>query len=663
MDDTEPKQERAAWGSQLEFILTCVGFAVGLGNVWRFPYLCFKNGGGAFLIPYFICMVIIGIPMFYLELCLGQFCSLGPLKVWRINPLFKGLGLAMIIVSALVAIYYAVIIAYCLYFLVASMQSEVPWKYCDNDWNTCDCRDGNQNDSLIDPWNGTRPECLNMTYTHTKSASDEYFNHKVLEKTSGMDDMQGVKWTLTLCNLFVWLLTFIVLSRGIKSLGKVVYFSATFPYILLTALLIRGLLLEGHKEGITFYLTPDWSKLTEASVWSDAAVQIFYSLGTCQGGLIAMASYNQFKNNTLRDSLLIPVINCLTSFYAGFVIFSVLGFMAHKKNTSVDQVVDEGPGLAFVVYPEALAQMPISPLWAVLFFIMMMTLGFSSLFSITETVITGLVDQMGDFVEKSNRRLYIFRFCICALFFLLGLPMTTKGGMYMLNLLDKSVGGFPLLVVGFVELLVIIYIYGISNRTHDTKGFPKILFRGYLRMKSDIEMMLGRGIPVTIGFFYFAPTWCFIAPIALLVVIVLKALQWKPYTLDDYVYPEWATALSWLIVAFPITFIPAWILYYCACRDKRNLCHPKANWGPAFEENRTGLYSKDLTSFYQSPVASTVLEKDGYQFIRKDTNEVNKTNIYQPYSEPPVMATFESRTDSSYDNKSYVHDVVESTKL
>ncbi|XP_052080733.1 sodium- and chloride-dependent glycine transporter 1-like [Mytilus californianus] len=639
------KQERANWGSQVEFILTCVGFAVGLGNVWRFPYLCFKNGGGAFLIPYFICMVIIGIPMFYLELCLGQFCSLGPLKVWRINPLFKGLGLAMIIVSALVAIYYAVIIAYCLYFLVASMQSEVPWKYCDNNWNTCDCRDGNQNESLIDPWNGTRPECLNMTYTHTKSASDEYFNHKVLEKTSGMDDMQGVKWNLTLCNLFVWLLTFIVLSRGIKSLGKVVYFSAIFPYILLTALLIRGLLLEGHMEGINFYLTPDWSKLSEASVWSDAAVQIFYSLGTCQGGLIAMASYNQFKNNTLRDSLLIPVINCLTSFYAGFVIFSVLGFMAHKKNTSVDQVVDEGPGLAFVVYPEALAQMPISPLWAVLFFIMMMTLGFSSLFSITETVITGLVDQMGDFVEKSSRRLYIFRFCICAIFFLLGLPMTTKGGMYILNLLDKSVGGFPLLVVGFVELLVIIYIYG------------------YLRLKSDIEMMLGRGIPVTIGFFYFAPTWCFIAPIALLVVIVLKALQWKPYTLDDYVYPDWATALSWLIVAFPIVFIPAWILYYCACRDKRNLCHPKANWGPAFEENRTGIYSKDLTSFYQSPVASTVLENDGYKFVRKDTNEVNKTNIYQPYSDPPVMANFESRTDSSYDNKSYVHDVLESTKL
>ncbi|CAG2210546.1 GLYT [Mytilus edulis] len=530
----------------------------------------------------------------------------------------SGLGLAMIIVSALVAIYYAVIIAYCLYFLVASMQSEVPWKYCDNNWNTCDCRDGNQNDSLIDPWNGTRPECLNMTYTHTKSASDEYFNHKVLEKTSGMDDMQGVKWTLTLCNLFVWLLTFIVLSRGIKSLGKVVYFSATFPYILLTALLIRGLLLEGHMEGITFYLTPDWSKLTEASVWSDAAVQIFYSLGTCQGGLIAMASYNQFKNNTLRDSLLIPVINCLTSFYAGFVIFSVLGFMAHKKNTSVDQVVDEGPGLAFVVYPEALAQMPISPLWAVLFFIMMMTLGFSSLFSITETVITGLVDQMGDFVQESSRRLYIFRFCICALFFLLGLPMTTKGGMYMLNLLDKSVGGFLCWQRKPKE-------HNVINDDESSGSFDA--------NSSDK------------------------------VVIVLKALQWKPYTLDDYVYPDWATALSWLIVAFPIVFIPAWILYYCACRDKRNLCHPKANWGPAFEENRTGLYSKDLTSFYQSPVASTVLEKDGYQFIRKDTNEVNKTHIYQPYSEPPVMATFESRTDSSYDNKSYIHDVVESTKL
>ncbi|XP_076087940.1 sodium- and chloride-dependent glycine transporter 1-like [Mytilus galloprovincialis] len=583
VDEADDTDKRANWGSQLEFILTCVGFAVGLGNVWRFPYLCFKNGGGAFLIPYFICLVIIGIPLFYLELCLGQFCSLGPIKVWRINPWFKGLGVTMLAISSLVSIYYAVIIAYCTYFFFASMQPEVPWKYCDEAWSTCNCRDGTQNDSLQDPWNSTRLECLNFTYEQnaTVAASDEYFSNKVLQLTSGIEDMQNPKWDLSLCNLFVWLLTFLVLSKGIKSLGKVVYFTAIFPYFLLTALLIRGCTLEGHMEGIKFYLTPDFEKLKKAEVWSDAAVQIFYSLGTCVGGLIAMSSYNEFKNNCLRDALMIPLINCLTSFYAGFVTFSILGFMAHKKNTTVDKVAAGGPGLAFIVYPEALAQMPVSPVWAVLFFLMMMILGFSSIFSMTETVITGIYDQFEDFMKKDKRRLYFFRLFVCFFFFVLGLPMVTKGGLYMLNLLDTYVGGFPLLIVGVIELIVVIYVYGFSFSNPDTEKYPRRLFRGFLHFKIDIEMMLGRTIFTTVTFYFFGVMWCVVAPIILLLVVILKALQYEPIMLGSYVYPYWANALGWLTVLFSVFFIPGWWMYYFITKDISRGCRPRNTWGPS----------------------------------------------------------------------------------
>ncbi|XP_063412861.1 sodium- and chloride-dependent glycine transporter 2-like [Mytilus trossulus] len=616
----EPEgKARANWGSQLEFILTCVGFAVGLGNVWRFPYLCFKNGGGAFLIPYFICLVFIGIPLFYLELCLGQFASLGPIKVFRINPALKGLGFSMIIVSSLIAIYYAVIIAYCIYFFFASMAAEVPWKYCDNSWNTCACQDGYQtfNFSLMDPRNSSRPDCANFTYSDNKtvSASDEYFNNKVLEISGGLEYPEGIKWELALCNLAVWAIVFIVLSKGIKSLGKVVYFTATFPYILLTILLVRGLTLEGYEEGIKFYLTPDWSKLTQADVWSDAAVQIFYSLSACSGGLIAMASYNKFSNNILRDSFLVPIINCLTSFYAGFVIFAVLGFMAHKKGVSVDKVAAGGPGLAFVVYPEALAQMPVSPLWAILFFFMMMTLGFSSLFSITETVITGLVDEMKDYLMKPKIRLYMFRFGICAFFFLLGLPMVTRGGLYMLNLCDTYVGGFPLLFVGLFELTLVSYIYG------------------FFRFRKDIEMMMGNSLPVQVTFFFFAPTWCVISPVALAVVIVLKAIQYEPTAMGSYMYPDWANALGWMIVLCPLVFIPGWFIYHLLFKDNRGMCSPRPNWGPALDENQTGRYAKPIT--HAHPQAAYVVDSEKKPYFNQPiTNGLENKGYESDLSEP-----------------------------
>ncbi|GFS10604.1 transporter [Elysia marginata] len=175
-----------------------------------------------------------------------------------------------------------------------------------------------------------------------------------------------------------WLVLFFSLRKGVETSGKIVYFMATFPYVVLVALLIRGVTLEGYMKGIEFYIIPEWEKLKDVNVWREAATQIFYSLGPAFGTLITMASYNPFRHNCYRDAILVAIINCSTSIFAGFVIFSMLGYMATITNQAVEDVTQSGPGLVFVVYPEGIARMPVSGLWAFLFFFMLIALGLDS---------------------------------------------------------------------------------------------------------------------------------------------------------------------------------------------------------------------------------------------------------------------------------------------
>ena len=175
--------------------------------------------------------------------------------------------------------------------------------------------------------------------------------------------------------------------------SQLVYFTSVFPYLILIILLVRAATLPGYVDGIMFYLTPQWHKLASISVWADACIQIFFSLGVTWGGMITLASYNNFSNNVFRDCVMVALGNCFTSVFAGFVIFGILGFMAHELGVKVEDVAAHGAGLAFIAYPEAVSRMPISPLWSILFFMMLLSLGFGTQFSTAETVVTILMDQ------------------------------------------------------------------------------------------------------------------------------------------------------------------------------------------------------------------------------------------------------------------------------
>ncbi|XP_029462572.1 sodium- and chloride-dependent neutral and basic amino acid transporter B(0+)-like isoform X4 [Rhinatrema bivittatum] len=348
--------ERGNWASKADYILSLIGFAVGLGNVWRFPYLTYKNGGGAFLIPYTIMLACAGLPLFFLECSLGQFSSLGPVAAWKIVPTFKGLGIGMVLVSALVSIYYNVIIAYSIYYFFASFQSVLPWSDC-FEWADEKCSkhprvsckvnlEGKiikMNMTLVKEKNLT---CLaNTTISESVDfPSKQYWDKVTLRRSSGFDDTGDVVWHLALSLLLAWIIVGAALFRGIKTSGKVVYFTALFPYIVLTILLIRGITLEGAGDGINYYIgtQSDISKLKEAEVWKDAATQIFFSLSTAWGGLIALSSYSKFYSNCYLDAITVSVTNCLTSVFAGFAIFSILGHMAHVLEIPISEVAESG---------------------------------------------------------------------------------------------------------------------------------------------------------------------------------------------------------------------------------------------------------------------------------------------------------------------------------
>ncbi|KAM6927509.1 sodium- and chloride-dependent neutral and basic amino acid transporter B(0+) [Xenentodon cancila] len=587
VDSGDENAERGNWASKKDYILSMIGYAVGLGNIWRFPYLAYKNGGGAFLIPYFGLLLVTGIPLFFLESAFGQFCSQGPVNVWRAVPILQGVGVATVMVTLIVSIYYNVIIAYSLYYMFASMQSPLPWSSCFS-WADSNCSetpkgDCNVNDLLMANWTQDNSTCSssNTTTVSVQSPSEQYWDRVVLQRSSGLDETGPVVWHLALCLLLSSMIVAAALIRGIKSSGKVVYFTATFPYVVILILLIRGVTLEGARDGIEFYIgsQSNLTKLTEAQVWKDAATQTFYSLSIGWGGLMTLASYNNFHNNVFKDTIIVTLTNAGTSVLAGFAIFSILGHMAHIYKIPVGEVVKEGFGLAFIAYPDALSKLPISPLWSILFFFMLLTVGLDSQFAGIEVLTTCLHDAFPK-IFKSKQALLTLTTCF--VLYLLGLPCITSAGIYWVTLIDQFVASWVLLFLVLLEIIGISYIYG-GNR------FIK-----------DIEMMLGKK---TSGFWlWWRACWFFISPCIILVILAWSVVTFAPPVYGKVQYPAWGLALGWCMVAFVLIWIPV-VAVYRMIKTKGNpwkrlksLCSPSEEWHPYLEEHRGDRYSKDRCS-------------------------------------------------------------------
>ncbi|XP_072316445.1 sodium-dependent neutral amino acid transporter B(0)AT3-like [Eucyclogobius newberryi] len=581
--EADDSDERPKWDNKVQYLLTCIGFAVGLGNVWRFPYLCQVYGGGAFLIPYAIALVFEGLPLLYLELAIGQRLRTGSIGVWTfISPYMGGLGVASLLVSFLVGLFYNMILAWILWYFFHSFQNPLPWTDCPLNHN----RTG-----------GVR-EC-------EESSPVSYFWYRqTLNITADMETSGGLQWWLVMCLASAWCLVYICFIRGIETIGKAIYVTATFPYLVLTVFLVQSLTLPGAADGLKHLFTPNWETLKNPQVWLDAATQIFFSLSLAFGGLIAFSSYNPQKNDCERDALIVGCVNSFTSIFASIPIFAILGFLAnedyidcqnsniltltnvfnignenitrqnyeewlrylnlsdhskveslHLKTCDLQTYLDQsasGTGLAFIVFTEAVIRMPGSQVWSVLFFVMLFMLGLSSMFGNLQGVLTPLLDLhvVPAWIPKE---LFTGFICLCS--FCAGLIFTLGSGNYWLEIFNSFVGSLPLLIIAFFEMISVAYIYGIK------------------RFNADIEWMTGRRPNL-----FWQMSWCFISPLMLLVVFLayifvesettLSYQAWNP----DYVhfpvaearyYPESVAAFCVLLSVLPVVSIPLVALYKC----------------------------------------------------------------------------------------------------
>ncbi|XP_038630620.1 sodium- and chloride-dependent neutral and basic amino acid transporter B(0+)-like [Scyliorhinus canicula] len=616
--------ERGNWSSKTEYLLSMIGCAVGLGNVWRFPYLVYKNGGGAFLIPYTLMLALAGMPMLFLEASFGQFASLGPLAMWKAVPMLqefpprqetrgsaapvkpsrklKGLGWVWTECggnfSPCSNICFPSLLCYLLFQVAEVTAFNFEKMKFQNQPMTMWNKDPLCNLTLDDGYfeivnttwlHGNNETCPNGSgiYVPHQGPSEQYWDKVVLRRARSMDETGEIVWYLALCQLLVWLMVGAALSKGVKSSGKVVYFTATFPYVILTILLIRGLTLEGAYKGLEFYIgsQSDFSKLTDAQVWKDAATQIFFTLSLGSGSSITLSSYNKFHNNCYRDIIIVCVVNYATSVLAGFAIFSVLGHMAHVQDKHVSEIAHSGFGLAFIVYPEALAQLPWAAFLSFLFFFMLLTLGLDSQFATLETLVTILLDQFPKFLR--SKRFYLTA-AVCLTSYILGLVCLTQAGIYWLSLIDHFCAGLVLIISALLEIIGLCWIYGVN------------------RFIKDIEMMIGKR--TWLFWLWWRVCWIFISPCLLAVILIWSLAVFSTPTYGSIEHPLWATVLGWLMAIFCFMWIPIVAIVRTFQAQGSTLykkisaaCKSAPDWGPSLEQNRGERYRNSRMRLLASP--------------------------------------------------------------
>ncbi|XP_067649831.1 sodium-dependent dopamine transporter-like [Haliotis asinina] len=537
------------WRHHLDYLITLLGGSIGSGSLIKFPYLCMRNGGGAFLIPYAIFTFLGAIPCVFLEMVIGQLSQSGPINVWNLCPPFKGIGSGIATVMWLYVTYYMAIFAWFMYYFYHSFIGKLPWASCDNSWNTPACITNidnsfmrNTGTNATDITSGGVNATTSSNFTNVivtgMTAAEEFWRFQVLQMTDGLDNLGSMRWPLVGLMAITCVIMFLFIFQGVRVSGKVVYVTVGLPIILVIVFLVQGCLLPGSADGIYFYVNPKFEKLLEPGIWIEACSLALYSLNIAMGNIITMSGHNKVTNNCFRDVLIVSIADMLCLIFVGFAFFAIIGHVAYLRGVPVESYESSGFNLAFIIYPEVMTYLPLPHVWPALTFLALITLevdtvlpGLEIMIAATEDVFQGLV-----------KRRWVLVAVILLSNFLFALPCTTQGGIYIVTLVDWYTYFPAIAVFAILECFVVSWCYGLE------------------RLKRDIVAMWGKTVPRVMLL-----SIKYVCPILLSAIICYSVYSYRPPKYGDYIYPTWATGVGWMISSISIIQLPiifTWTVYH-----------------------------------------------------------------------------------------------------
>jgi len=407
------------WSSKWIFILAAVWSAAGLWNIWKFPFLVYDHGWGAFIIAYLVMLFVVWISILIWEIALGQkFRSAGPNAFGSISKNLKWLGWAFAFWTFAILSYYIVVIwwsmDYLYYSIKALFTGTLPWA----GW-----------------W------------------SDFFFNNIL-----GISEWVSQKWSLSI-PVFWWTLISLILlyfftRNSAKSVSKVIVYTATLPFITLIILAIKWVTLPGAELGLNYILSFEPAKLWSLSTWTAAAGQIFFTLSLAMWAMIVYGAFKKPKSEIAKSVVYVALWNTLISLLSAFAVFGTLGYLATQNWVAVTEVAKGWPSLVFAIIPETLATFSsFSALFSVIFFITVFFLAIDSAMALLEATTFPILQK---FKKLSSQQV------TAGVIILLGLVSMRYmywNGLYMLDILDYYIQNFFMLLLGFIEILIFLYAW------------------------------------------------------------------------------------------------------------------------------------------------------------------------------------------------------------
>lgn len=392
--------------------MAAIGSAIGLGNIWRYPYVVYDNGGGAFLLPYFIAIATAGIPILMLEYALGnRYRGSAPVAYRSLSQRWEWLGWWQAAVTFFIGTYYMVIIGWVMAYLYFSIGTQ---------WG---------------------------------SDTEAFFTGTFLGVSDSFWSVGGLQLQVLVPFVIAWAIVYWLMIRGVgRGIELAARILIPLMALMMLVIVIRGLTLPGAGRGLDLLFTPDFGALLDPGVWIAAYGQVFFSIGVAFSIMIAYSSYLPRRSELPNSGFIVALSNSGFEFFAALGIFSVLGFLAVQQNAPVDEVVDQGVGLAFITFPQIINQLPaLNSLFAILFFGALLFAALTSAVSIVEVGVVAVRDKFG---FARTRAVNI----VCGLSFLVGLLYVTRGGLYYLDTIDHFINNYGLVLSGLFEVILVAWV-------------------------------------------------------------------------------------------------------------------------------------------------------------------------------------------------------------